>query len=131
MKNIVIGIGSCLLIGILVLILYTMHGRSIRQEELDDALTAGMKTALEQVREGGSYAPESNEELTAMFLQSFLMQINSNSKVTVHILDVDYEKGLLSVRATLTYRHPVGTEGRVVSEKTAIVEVDKERNYED
>ncbi len=124
MKNIVIGICSCFLMGILVLTLYTMHGRSIRQEELDDALAAGMRTALEQVREGGSRVVESNEDLTAMFLQSFLMQLDSNSQVTVHIQDVDYEKGLLSVRAILTYRHPIGTEGRVVSEKTAIVEVD-------
>ena len=122
MKNIVIGIGSCFLAGILVLTLYTLHGRSVRQEELDDALASGMKLALEQVKQGGDGAPGSNEELTALFLQSFLLQIDSNSQVTVHILEADYEKGLLSVEAVLTYRHPIGTEGRVTARRTVILE---------
>lgn len=124
MKNIVIGVCSCVLAGILVLTLYTLHGRSIRQEELEDALTHGMKTVLEQVKQGGDGAPESNEELTAMFLQCFLQQINSNSQVTVHFLEADQEKGLLSVEASLIYRHPVGTKGRVTAQKTAILEME-------
>ncbi len=122
MKNVVIGICSFVLTGILVLTLYTLHGCSIRQEELDDALACGLKTAMEQVKQGGDIAPESDEELKALFLQCFLQQIDSNSQVTVHILEADHEKGLLSVEAVLTYRHPVGTEGRVTATGTVILE---------
>ena len=122
MKNVVIGICSFVLTGILVLTLYTLHGRSIRQEELDDALACGLKTAMEQVKQGGDIAPESDEELKALFLQCFLQQIDSNSQVTVHILEADHEKGLLSVEGVLTYRHPIGTEGRVTASGTVILE---------
>lgn len=122
MKNIIMGICSCALLGILILTGYTLHGRGIRQEELENALSAGMENAMERVKQSGMYAPESNEELVALFMQSFLLQIDSNSQVTVSILDADYEKGLLSAEATLTYRHPVGTTGTVSVRRTVLVE---------
>lgn len=122
MKNVVIGVCSCALIGILILTVYTLHGRSIRQEELNQALTSGMKNAVERMREETIYTDSDDRELIALFLQEFLTQINSNSQVTVHILDVDYEKGLLSAEAVLTYLHPIGKTGAVSSRQTVLVE---------
>lgn len=122
MKNVIIGICSCVLAGILLLTVYTLHGRSIRRTELNNALTAGIENTLERLRGGGRHAPKSNEELIGIFLQELLTQIDSHSQVTVHILDADYEKGLLSVEAVLSYVHPLGLSGTVASRQTAILE---------
>ena len=121
MKKIVIGICSLALILILVMAAYTVYGRSVRKTELDNALSSAMQKAM-QMLDAEEYAPRSNEEFAALFLEAFAMNIESSSDVTVHILDADFEKGLLSVEAVLTYRHPVGTTGRVSARKTIIRE---------
>lgn len=122
MKNIIIGICACVLTGILLLTVYTLHGRSIRQTELNQALDAGLKQAVDQTGTGHTDGPRSNEEFIALFLEKFLMQIGSHSDVEVEVLDADYEKGLLSAEATLIYKHPNGKEGSVSSRRTVIRE---------
>ncbi len=119
MKNIIIGISSCVLVGLLILTVYTLHGRSIRQQELDCALASAMENVMERVRED---TITSDEDMVALLLQEFMMQVDSNSQVTVHILEADYEKGLLSAEAIFTYPHPIGTTGKVSSRKTVIIE---------
>lgn len=122
MKNIIIGICSFVLLGILILTMYTLHGRSIRQQELNHALTSSMQSVMDSICQDIECAPKNNEELVALFLQEFLVQIESNSQVTVHVLDVDHEKGLLSVEAILEFMHPIGTSGTVSAHRTVIIE---------
>jgi len=123
MKNIMIGICSFVLLGIVVLIIFTLHGRSVRKQELNYALTSSMQNVMERLQTDTVFAPKSDEELIAMFQQEFLMQIESNSDVTIHILAADCEKGLLSVEAIFTYKHPIGTQGNLSARRTAIIEV--------
>lgn len=106
----------------IILISYTLYGRSIRQTELDNALTSGMKKAMEMLEAERGYAPESDEELVADFMEAFLIQIESWSDITVHILEADYKKGLISVEAIADYTHPIGTKGSVACKKTMILE---------
>jgi len=73
--------------------------------------------------EGG---PQTEEEWKAAFLQSMAVQINSASELTVTFFEANMEKGLLSVEATLSWNHPIGTRGSVSSVRTALLEL-----YED
>lgn len=122
MKNIIIGICSCVFIGILILTIYTLYGRSIRKEELELALANSMRTVMEELQNGDESNIGSKEDLTVLFLENFLTQIDSKSNVRVHILDVDYEKGLLSAEAVAEYTHPIGVKGAVSARKTVILE---------
>ena len=122
MKHIIIGICSCVMAGLLILTVYTFYGRSVRKSELNQALTLSMEQALEQTDAGYIYGDGNKEELIAVFLENFLMQIDSSSEATVHVLDADYEKGLLSVEAVLSYRHPIGLPGTVAMQKTVLRE---------
>lgn len=121
MKKIVIGLCSLALILVLILAAYTMYGRSVRKTELDNALSSGMQKAM-QMLNAEEYAPLNNEEFIALFMEAFAVNFESSSDVTVHILDADYEKRLLSVEAILTYKHPIGTTGKVAAQKTIIQE---------
>lgn len=98
-----------------------MHGRSTRQIELDNALKSSMEEAMTSLmyEEGG---PVDEKEWKAAFLQSLVVQINSTSDLKVTFLEADMAKGILSVEATLTWNHPIGTVGSVSSVMTVIIE---------
>ena len=105
----------------IILIGFTIHGRSVRQVELDNALKSSMEDAMAVLMyEEGK--PETEDEWKAAFLQSLAVQINSASDLKVVFLEADMEKGLLSVEATLTWYHPIGTQGSITSFMTVIME---------
>lgn len=122
MKKAIIAICSVVSLLSIVLILFTVQGRNIRQTELDNAVTSSLEKAMAMLKEDDAYKPTTDDELVALFMQSLVVQIDSSSNLEVDILEVDVEKGLLSVEATLKYLHPIGTQGTVACQKTIILE---------
>ena len=121
MKNMLIAFYAATIAFVIILIGFTIHGRSIRQIELDNALKSSMENAMTSLMyEEGK--PQTEDEWKASFLQSLAVQINSTSDLTVHILKADMDKGLLSVEATLSWKHPIGTDGSVTSYMTILRE---------
>lgn len=121
MKNMLIAFIAALCGVVIILIGFTMHGRSTRQVELDNALKSSMEEAMTSLMyEEGE--PENEKEWKAAFLQSLAVQINSTSDLTVTFLEADMARGILSVEATLTWNHPIGTVGTVSSTMTVIME---------
>ena len=121
MKNMLIAFYAAVITFIIILIGFTIHGRSTRQIELDNALKSSMEGAMTSLMyEEGKPANES--EWKASFLQSLAIQISSVSDLTVKFLEADMARGILSVEATLTWIHPIGTQGSVSSTMTAILE---------
>lgn len=121
MKNMLIAFIAAICGVVIILIGFTMHGRSSRQVELDNALKSAMEDAMNSLmyEEGG---PENEKEWKAAFLQSLAVQINSTSDLTVTFLEADMARGILSVEAVLTWNHPIGTVGTVSSTMTVIIE---------
>lgn len=121
MKKVLMAVFSVLIIIIFFLVVYTLHGRNIRQTELDNALNTSMKQAMDTllVMEG---KPETEDEWKVMFLQSLVSQVESESELKVNILEIDMDKGLLSVEAILSFTHPIGTKGTVSTQRTAVLE---------
>ena len=121
MRNILTAFIAALIAVVIILTGFTIHGRSIRQVELDNALKSSMEDAMASLlyEEG---RPETEEEWKAAFLQSMALQINSASDLTVNILEADVEAGILSVEATLNWTHPIGTRGSVSNTMTVIME---------
>ncbi|MBQ8519466.1 MAG: hypothetical protein IJ455_07705 [Agathobacter sp.] len=129
MKNMLIAFFAAVIGILIILIGFTIHGRSIRQMELDNGLKSSMEEAMTCLlyEEG---RPESEEAWKAAFLQLLAVQINSASDLTVTFLETDMEKGLLSVEAVLTWNHPIGTQGSVSSVRTALLEEYEETEME-
>ena len=121
MKNMLIAFIAALCGVVIILIGFTMHGRSTRQVELDNALKSSMEEAMTSLmyEEG---APENEKEWKAAFLQSLVVQINSTSDLTVTFLEADMARGILAVEAVLTWNHPIGTVGTVSSTMTVNLE---------
>ena len=121
MRNMLIAFIAALITLVIILIGFTIHGRSIRQVELDNALKSSMEDAMTSLLYEES-RPDSEEAWIEDFLHSLEVQINSVSDLAVNILEADMEQGILSVEATLNWTHPVGTKGSVSRVMTIIME---------
>lgn len=121
MRNMLIAFIAVLIVVVIILTGFTIHGRSIRQVELDNALKSSMESAMTSLmyEEG---RPQTEEEWKENFQKSLEIQINSASDLTINILEADMEYGILSVEATLEWMHPIGTKGSVSNIMTAIME---------
>ena len=121
MKKAIFCVLTILIILIFSMAYITIHGRHVRQNELNVALEQSMEKSISLLLENDG-KPVSEEEWIEMFCLDLSMQIASASDLTINILDADFEKGLLRVEATLSYRNPIGTTSTVSSERMVLVE---------
>ncbi len=122
MKSTFLGFGITICSILSIVIVLTLCASSIRQNELNHAVEHALKDTIKNQFDQTTYSVSSNEELVADFMEALLVEINSDSRVIVQVLDVDYQKGLLSVEVKEIFQHPIGTEGQVMVKRTVIME---------
>ena len=122
MKNVFLGFGITISAIISIVIVMTLCGTNMRQNELNRAVDSALQDTVENQFDSKTYSVSSNDEFVADFMEALLVQINSECSIIVNVLDVDYQKGLLSVEIIEKYKHPIGTEGQVSVKRTVIME---------
>ena len=126
MKKVAFGI-ACGITAIFVFaLMLTLYGRSARQTETNTILAQAVNSTLSHVMGERNDTIEKNEDFIADFLQALLVQKNSDSDLTVSILEADYEYGILSVEITEKFRHPNGKKGAVSEMRTVSFYLDDE-----
>ncbi|MCI9416892.1 MAG: hypothetical protein HFI82_05690 [Eubacterium sp.] len=120
MKKIAFGTACGILAVFIFVVMLTLYGRSARQQEAAMALSQAIDSTLSNVMSENNYFIKENQDFTADFLKALLIQTNSDSDLTVSILDADYELGILSVEITEKFLHPNGKEGSVSDVRTVI-----------
>lgn len=108
----------CLLSAIHMSIMTT----DIRQNEIETSINNAARVTLYNTKISKSYEISTEDEMIAEFNKNLLSQINSDSDITVKVLDADVEEGLLDVEVTASYKYPNGKEGSITSRKTVIYE---------
>ena len=122
MKNVFLGFGITICAIISIVIVMTLCGTNMRQNELNRAVDIALQDTVENEFDSKTYSVSSIEEFIADFIEALLVQINSDCTVKINVLDVDYQKGLLSVEVIEIYKHPIGTEGQVSVKRIVIME---------
>ena len=122
MKNVFLCFGITICAIISTVIVMTLCGTNMRQNELNRAVDSALQDTVENQFDSKTYSVSSNDEFIADFVEALLAQINSDCTVKVNVLDVDYQKGLLSVEVIEKYKHPIKTEGQVSVKRTVIME---------
>lgn len=112
MKKTIMAAILILMVVFVIMIGFTLHGRDLRETELNNAMLSSMENTMEMLLldEG---KPQTEEEWIAMFMESVAVQIESDSELTIRIIDADMNKGYLAAEGILTFRHPIGTNGSV------------------
>lgn len=98
----------------------------MRENELDEALSSAMQETLDQMETTNRYHEGEEEQLLNDFCELLLCKLEKDDvkdrSIAVDVYAVDIEKGILSVRATETYPHPIRTMGTCVSEATVLID---------
>ena len=122
MKQAVLGTVVLSITLIVASILFSLDSRSIRQQEIENALEESLKSCAEIIFFNSTYAARTENEFAADLIQTITTQIESDSAVSIRILDLDNEKGIVSAEAVLKYKYPNGKTGTVSTVKTVIME---------
>lgn len=122
MKQAVLGTVVLSITLIVASILFSLDSRSIRQQEIENALEEALKSCAESIWVNSTYAAQTENEFAADLIQTITTQIESDSAVSIRILDLDNEKGIVSAEAVLKYNYPNGKTGTVSTVKTVIME---------
>lgn len=120
MKKITFGMACGLFAAFTFLVMLTLYGRNVRQEEAETALSQAIDSTLAHVMSEKNYSIKESGDLIADFLKALLVQTNSDSDITVSVLEADAKLGILSVEITEKYTHPNGEKGSVSSVRTVI-----------
>lgn len=132
MKNVLIAAGLVVIIVFTTVISLTMFGHNTRQNEVEAALTSAVEQTLSNLMVEKHYSINNTHEFIADFTQRLVLGLDSDSEVTINILAMDMEKGLLDVEVVETYRQMDGSTGSASYRKTVILdEVPAEENGEE
>lgn len=121
----VFGMIALTMVVLFLTIIITVHGRTLRSSEVSQSLSEAMQTTMNHLLSQNAYTIADKDEFVADFLETFLLQVNSDSDITVNILKADYEKGLLSIEVVETYTHPNGEKGQVSACRTILLDKKK------
>lgn len=120
MKNTVLIISTTILGVLVLMIVMTINGRMNRSMEITSNLSSVVEEAVENMALEPKYTIENTSTFVADLAEYLSMTIDAVSDVKVDVLKVDKERGILSIRATLVFKHPNGNEGTVSHETLAI-----------
>ena len=109
-----------IIILLFILIVLSLYSRTIRYTEIRNALELSMQQSIAQLM-ADEGAPVSEDEWLNTFVSSISSQINSKSDLEILIYTADFEKGLLSAEAILTYKNFIGTTSSVSTGKRLIL----------
>lgn len=121
MRNTIVIMTSVLLGILTLLILMTMHGRLDRRMELESNLSSIVEEIVEDMVLNSYYEGQSTDVVKEDLHQMLSKAIDAPADIVIDIHACDMEKGILSVRVTLSYMHPNESMGAIVCEKCVIL----------
>lgn len=117
MKNTILGILGVFITIYTIAIGMEIYNIQVRKNQLDHAVSKIVKEVLEIHYKGSD--TQAKQDLEKRITES----LHSNAEIKIQILELDMEKGVLSVTVTEKYQQMNGTTRMESVNKTAIVEI--------
>ena len=130
MKHMVLGVLSGGIVILFVVVLLTMQHKNVRKEELEQSLTEAMETTMQMVQADAD-RDYTSEDMRTLLIRNLVPQMNSDSELTVRIVEADAKKGLLSVEVEEQFSYPGGKQGRIECFRTILAEREEEEKGEE
>lgn len=122
MKKIILCLSFFSIVVAVLSIIFSIDSKSLRQQEVKESLRSSLSSTANAVLKNKNYTVANKDEFIADFLQGMLVQIESDSELTLNILDCDEQKGIISVEAIEKFKYPNGKTGTVSAVNTVILE---------
>lgn len=122
MRVLITSFGLFIVLLFLVMINMSINSESLRQEEIENALKAAVDDTVKTVYIDELFATENYNEAITELCRNIVVAINSKGNVSIKILDIDYEAGMLDMLIEQDFVFPNGKKGTVDYRKTIIVE---------
>lgn len=120
MKNTILIITTTIL-GVLVLMtVMTINGRMNRSMEVTSSLPSIVEETIENMTQNPKYSIHNTNEFAADLSENLAVTVDAVSNVRVDVLQCDKDRGILSVKVMLDYKHPNGNTGTIACERLAI-----------
>ena len=120
MKQIIIIVGTIVIIFIAAMTIVSVESKDLRTDELNRAVSASIKKTVSdsQIENQSTIL----SEMVAYFIQLLSVNMKGKGDVTVEVYDADYKEGLLSVAVTEKFKYVNGKNGEITVRKSAIAE---------
>lgn len=122
MKQVIIVISTVVIVILTTMILSVDINKMDRQDELDRAVSGAAKQTVKDSQISEQTEINSNEDMIAHFVNLLSVNINSDSDLSVEVMGVDYEEGMLDVHVTSEFKYLNGKNGTLSVRKCAIFE---------
>lgn len=121
-------------IGLLFLQMFMYYGsintRMVELEEItQEAFSQTQSILVEQKKDelfdtrGAEITFSSNDDYRSYFISTLAKLITSNSKYTIDVYALDYQKGLISIAVNCTYNTVFATKKVLTTRKTSIIDI--------
>lgn len=120
MKQFTIISGLAVIILIVALTLLSVESKMDRQDELDRAVSAAVRQTVKSSQAENQTDITSNKEMVAHFIHLLTTGIESDGKLSVKVIGVDYRRGMLDVNVTEEFTYLTGKKATIKIRKCAI-----------
>ena len=103
------------------LIISTVEGKTMRQNELDSTLSSVMEKSMNILVTKDSYTIDEQKAFVADFIQNAMVKMNSESDYMITVHSVDTVKGVLDVTVTENYKQALKV-GKVSSRNVVVLD---------
>ena len=122
MKNVAIITSLVLMTIMTFFIVESLHSREYRTVELSEAVDNALEAAMNNVAANRCYTIHNNDEFVEDFRQLLLTSIDSDSDIDIQVLKADYEKGILAVEVTESFKYINGRTGTISKKANVILD---------
>lgn len=100
----------------------SLISKNTREQELQLTLKNAVTDTLEVLFIHKTYKIHNVEELMADFCTSLMLSLNAGGDITVNLIGVDYENGLIYMEVKSEFRFPNGRKKEISCRKLVILE---------
>ena len=126
MKSVITAICSAIILVLVVITLSGIGSKSVRQQEIDDALSVSLKQVSDE-RDAAEikdviWTKDQFKDRFMTILKEHMTSEDNSREVTVKFIEIDMANKLYSIEVDETFRYFTGKETTIFARKTVISE---------
>lgn len=117
-----VAFGICIIVVLCLMINSSVTKKTSVENEVYDSLEQAINQSLEVINTK-PYKVTSNEELLGEFNKALLLNVASDSEVSIKVYGIDYEQGYIDVEVSEEFVYGNGKKGTVRCRKSGVCEM--------